>query len=141
MLVALSGTEAMSEVSSELAGPGGIARTDKLVDLITIAVGPMLFSFGLDSGDISLHQSAAKASRVRFSDDGKEPSRRRLYAAQELVGTMRAAARAVAFAFSHSGFHQVSFYERCVKLFHPEVCRETSIVTVEGQGLSSGYVV
>ena len=48
----------------------------------------MLLSFLLDGADVSLHEPTAKASRVGFSDDGKEPTCGGLYAAQELVRTV-----------------------------------------------------
>ena len=55
---------------------------------------------------VSVDKTAAEASRVRFGDDGVEPSRRRLYAAQELMWEMRTASVfAAAFACPHRCLH------------------------------------
>ena len=98
MLVALSGTRADPRPKSACSGI--VAGAVKLVDPITMTVGHtteevrvyMLLSFCVDGTDVSLHEPAAEASRVRFCDNGKEPTRGGLYAAQELVRTVRAAA-------------------------------------------------
>ena len=81
---------AQKQIWEELTRPGSVTRTVKLADPISVAVGQtaeevliivllILFCDGLGVG---LHESAAKASRVRFNDDGKEPARRWLDAAQ-----------------------------------------------------------
>ena len=97
-LGALIDTEANAR--SELTRSGCVARAVKFVAPIPIAVGhaaeevliDVLFILLFDGEGVSLYQPAAKASRVRFSDNGEEPSRRGLYAAQELVRSVRAAA-------------------------------------------------
>jgi len=68
--------------------------------------------------DVSFDQPAAEASRVRFSDNGKEPSRRRLNAAQKLVRTLSSGARTVPSASPHSCFHQASSNEGRIEIAH-----------------------
>jgi len=146
LLGALFDTEAYA--GSEFAWPRCVARAVKFVDPITIAVGHsaeemlvgVLFILLFDGEGVSLYQPAANASRVRFSDNGEEPPRRGLYAAQELVRTVRAAAtlpaacevRCVAVAFSHRCLDQASTNERRI-----EVAHFWSVVVY----YSSGYVV
>ena len=123
-LGALFDTEAYAR--SELTWSGRVARAVKFVDPIPIAVGhsaeemlvDVLFILLFDGEGVSLYQPAAKASRVRFSDNGKEASRRRLNAAQDLARTLRSAARTVPVAIPHSCFHQASSNERRIEIAH-----------------------
>ena len=120
LLVALQGTIAYPR--SEFAGSGSVAGAEYFVGPITVAVGhtteearqDVILSDGVDGSDVSLHESSTKASWVGFSNDRKEPSRRRLDAAQELVRAMGAtAAFVVAIASSHCCLHQARSHERC----------------------------
>ena len=121
-------TDTVAHARTELTWSGLVARAIKFVDPISIAVGhtaeevlvDVLFIFMSNGQGVSFDQPAAKPSGVRFSDNGKEPSRRRLDAAQELVRTMRSAsaARTVTVALSHSCFHQASSNERRFEIAH-----------------------
>ena len=78
----------------------------------------VLFVFMSNGRDVSCDQPAAETSGVRFNDNDKEPSRRRLDAAQELVRTLRSAARTVTVALSHSCFDQASSNEGRIESSH-----------------------
>ena len=63
---------------------------------------------------VCLNKPAAQASGIWFRDNSVEPTRRRLYAAQKLMWTLRtAAAPAAALACSHRCLHQAFSHERC----------------------------
>ena len=124
---------------AELTWSGHVARAIKFVNPISKAVGHtveevlvnVLFIEMSNGRDVSFDQPAAKASRVRFSDNGKEPSRRRLNAAQELVRTLSSGARTVPITIPHSCFHQASNEGRI------EIAHIWSVIV----NCPSGYVV
>ena len=111
-----------TDLRTEPAVFGGVAWAEVFVYPIINSVVPAapcvrqneVTLVAVDGLGISLHQPTAKAARIRFSNDGKEPPRGRLYAAQELVRAMcTAAVFIVAATSAHRCLHQAGSNERC----------------------------
>ena len=117
-LAALPSTK--TDLRTELAVSGKVVWTEVYVNPIINSVVPATPRVGqnevtpvaVDGLGIRLHKPSAEAARVRFSHDGEEPACGRLYAAQKLVRSMRAAAIfVVAVTSAHCRLHQTGTNE------------------------------
>jgi len=113
VFTALLGT--VANLYSDLACTGGTAKAEGFFDPIFVALRysapdarhDVTTSDEFEGLRVSLHEPSAEAPWIGFNDDGKEPTRRGLYAAQELMWTERSAAIfVVAVTSSHCSLHQ-----------------------------------
>ena len=112
----------VTNLRAESAISGEVAWAEVFIDPISRPIVPAtprmwqdeVTLVAVDGLGVGLHEAAAEAARVRFSNDGKEPPRGRLYAAQELVRAMcTAAVFIVAATSAHRCLHQNGSNERC----------------------------
>ena len=115
----------VTDLRAESALSGEVAWAEVFIDPISKPIVPAtprvwqdeVTLVAVDGLGERLHEATAEAARVRFSNDGKEPPRGRLYAAQELVRAIcTAAVFIVAATSAHRCLHQTGANEWCATI-------------------------